>query len=380
MCSRAWQFILVLAISGAIAGCATGGDVTPRGGDGGPGIDSGDDPGVCDPPCADGEMCSAGSCVPSTDSDGDGLDGTIDCDDADPTVGSVAERACTGACGEGVETCTDGVWSDCSAPTSCDCEAGAPARTIDCMHCGTQRQICSGGTWTNDGVCTGAGPCSPGEIGTGGACGNCGMERRTCGADCTWGAWACEGEGVCAAGATQDEMESCGSCGTGSRTRTRTCDATCGWGAYGAWGACEGGGSSVCTPGATDTQTEACGNCGSGSRSRSRTCDAATCDWGAYGAWSACSGATGCAPGATRACPNGDSCGQQVCSSSCTWPSACTPTVPGGCLRIRPGTTGPAGNNYRCCDIAPPAGGDQGWQFCLSTCQWSTMCEATTSC
>lgn len=377
MSSRAWHWTLALAISaGFTVGCATGGDVTPRGGDGGRGLDAGES-GVCDPLCADGETCVEGTCVPSNDWDSDGLDETIDCDDLDPAVGAVGERVCAGACGDGVVTCTDGVWGECSAPTSCDCDPGTAPRTIDCGSCGTQRQVCTDGTWVDDGVCTGAGPCSPGEIGTGGACGNCGMERRTCGADCTWGAWACEGEGVCATGATEEEMEACGSCGTGSRARTRTCDATCSWGAYGAWGACAGGGSSVCTPGETDTQTEACGNCGSGTRTRTRTCDAATCDWGAFGAWSACSGATGCSPGSTRACPNGDACGQQVCSSSCTWPSACTPTVPGGCLRIRPGTSGPAGNNYRCC---PLSGGDQGWQFCLSTCQWSTSCEPTTSC
>lgn len=361
-----------------IVGCATGSDVSMRGGDGsgrdgGPGIDAAE-PGVCDPPCEVGEMCAEGSCVPALDGDGDGVDSAFDCDDADPTVGPSGERLCTGACGEGLEVCEDGTWYECDAPTTCDCEPGSPPRSIACMRCGTQRQVCTDGMWVDDGTCTGAGPCSSGEIGTGGTCGNCGTEQRTCGADCTWGAWACEGEGVCAAGATEMEMETCGTCGTGSRMRTRTCDGSCGWGAWGAWGACVGGGSGVCTPGMTEMQTEACGNCGTGTRSRTRSCDATTCDWGPWGAFGACSGGGICAPGATSDCSPDDSCGQRVCSSTCTW-SACQPIMPGGCLR-RLGGTGVEGSNYRCCTLTPT---DDGWQFCGSSCTWFP-CAATTSC
>jgi hypothetical protein len=66
-----------------------------------------------------------------------------------------------------------------------------------------------------------------------------------------------------------------------------------------------------------------------------------------------------------------------VCNGSCSW-GACEPTTPGGCLRIRPGTSGPEGNNYRCCSRS---GSDPtGWQFCLPSCSWSTACDATTSC
>lgn len=370
-----------MALAALLLGaCATGADVMPRGTggrrDGGGNGSDAQGGGVCDPPCADGEMCSAGTCVPATDVDGDGLEGPHDCDDFDPAIGAMGERECSGPCGTGIETCTDGVWSGCTAPTSCDCEPGAPPRTIPCMRCGLQRQVCSGGRWVDDGPCTGAGPCSPGEVGTGGACGNCGTERRTCGMDCTWGPWACEGEGVCAPGTVDEQMQACGACGTGTQARTRTCATDCTWGPWDAWGTCVGGGAGACMPGQTQTETQACGACGLGTQTRTRTCDASSCDWGPWSAWSSCSGGGACTPGSTRACANGDPCGHEVCTSSCTW-GACEPRTPGGCLRIRPGTSGPPGNNYRCC---PLGGGDLGWQFCLPSCVWSTDCEATTAC
>jgi hypothetical protein len=134
-----------------------------------------------------------------------------------------------------------------------------------------------------------------------------------------------------------------------------------------------------CTPGATFAESEGCA-CG-GTRTRTRTCGA-DCAWGAWGSFGACTGATGtCTPGMTRPCANGDTCGVETCSASCTW-GACAPATPGGCLRIRPGTSGPAGNNYRCCTSPPPPGdaNGMGWQFCLPSCSWSSACEATTAC
>ena len=373
---------LLLAL---VSGCASGGGVHQRTGDASPqdGPTTEHDAGelFCDPPCGVDEACVEGVCRTIDDTDDDGVPDTLDCDPMDASVGTMAEHLCTGACGEGLERCTDGVWTECSAPTSCDCEPGAPPRMIACERCGMQRQTCIEGRWTNDGGCTAMGACSPGEVGMGSGCGNCGVERRTCGMDCSWGAWACEGEGECAAGAMQSESASCGTCGSGTQTRTRTCDSMCRWGDYGPYGACSGGGSGVCTPGETDTETESCGNCGLGTRSRTRTCDPVTCDWGEFGPFGTCSGGGVCAAGATRACANGDSCGQEVCSASCTWSGTCTPRISGGCLRIRAGRT-EEGTNYRCCTSPPPAGdaNGTGWQYCLPTCQWSTACEATTSC
>ncbi len=300
---RLGAFLLAMALG--LSACARGADVSGRGGDAGRreggARDGGSapldaEPGVCDPLCADGERCVDGVCAVASDADGDGLDQRFDCDDGDVLVGASAERSCRSACGEGLERCTDGVWDACDAPTTCECEASTPPRSIECGSCGTQRQVCSGGAWADDGACVEAG---------------------------------------------------------------------------------------VCTPGATESETRACGNCGMGSQSRSRTCEAARCDWGAWGAWSACVGGGACEAGSTRACPNGDSCGVQVCSSACVWPSACSPNAGSECLRIRPGTSGPAGNNYRCCSRS---GSDPtGWQFCLPPdgaghCFWSTACDATTSC
>lgn len=166
----------------------------------------------------------------------------------------------------------------------------------------------------------------------------------------------------CEPAATEDETRACGACGEGVERRTRTCGADCRWGAYSDFGACET--SAECMPGQMDTDTQACGNCDLGSQSRTRTCDATTCMWGAWSGFGTCSGGGACAPGATRA-GGCDGCSHQVCSGSCTW---------GGCT-LRPGNTcnHEGGTNWRCC-------GSGRWQFCLSSCQWSTDCASCTSC
>ncbi len=174
--------------------------------------------------------------------------------------------------------------------------------------------------------------------------------------------------GTCMPGQVEDETRACGACGEGLERRSRTCGSDCRHGAFSEWSACMT--SAECSPGATDRERRACGNCDLGSQSRSRTCDAATCRWGAFGSWSTCSGGGGCAPGAVRT--GCDPCGVEVCTASCTW-GACQPAAGNECLRIRPGTTGPPGNNYRCC-------GTRRWQFCLDTCRWSPSCDACPSC
>jgi hypothetical protein len=123
-----------------------------------------------------------------------------------------------------------------------------------------------------------------------------------------------------------------------------------------------------CVPGETDTQMEPC--CTTGMRFRTRSCDRTTCRWGPFGDDGDCSGGTGCEPGTTMPCPNGDSCGQVVCEEDCSW-GPCEPVVQ--CLRIRPGTAGPEGNNYQCCGAAQ-------WQFCLPDCTWSLDCEPCSGC
>ncbi len=121
-----------------------------------------------------------------------------------------------------------------------------------------------------------------------------------------------------------------------------------------------------CTVGTVAHESRACGACGTGSQQRTRTCGA-TCSWGAWSAYGSCSGASGCTPGATRACPNGEPCGHQTCSSSCTW-SSCQLNAGAECFRIYPGGT-IVGSNFRCC-------GTYMWQYCLSGCVWSSACSS----
>jgi hypothetical protein len=127
----------------------------------------------------------------------------------------------------------------------------------------------------------------------------------------------------------------------------------------------------ACTAGASETVMQACGACGTGKQSHTHVCSPDTCTWGPWSDWTACGGVTAaCTPGDTMACANGDSCGQRVCSSSCTW-GGCAPKVSGGCLRIGDGHTN-EGSNYRCC------GGGGHWEFCLPDCHWSADCVSCT--
>jgi hypothetical protein len=103
------------------------------------------------------------------------------------------------------------------------------------------------------------------------------------------GARPCNGNpSVCKANEVERQMEACGNCNRGTRTRTRTCAADgCSWGAFGAWSACSNA-TTECDPGApAQTQTVACTTCGS--RTQTRTCSRDTCTWGAWSDSSACS-------------------------------------------------------------------------------------------
>ncbi len=93
-----------------------------------------------------------------------------------------------------------------------------------------------------------------------------------------------------------------------------------------------------CVADEVETEDRACG-CG-GTESRSRTCDA-TCTWGAWSAWSSCVGSSGtCMPGETRdGCS--DPCENQVCRSDCTW-SGCRTRSSVDC-------SWEGGTNWRCC-------------------------------
>lgn len=243
---------LLAACVALVAGCALGEDgVNPRDRDASPSMD-GSVP-------VDGGAGTDGMVAPGSDMDGDGVPSERDCNDADPTVGSTAERRCSSMCGEGIERCTDGIWEICTAPLTCECVVGSAPRELDCERCGTQRQVCTDGGWVNDGACAGSGPCSPGDIDMGPLCGMCGREERRCQADCTWSSTACVSEGVCAAGASDTESRTCATTCGGTETRTRSCGSSCGWGAWSGWSGCPTCGP-VCGDGTCESG-ETCTSC-----------------------------------------------------------------------------------------------------------------------
>ena len=234
---RRIRVALIFALAVWVAGCAFGTGVNDRG-DGGPSEAGSDaaadarsfdaDPG-CIPPCRAGDLCVSGRCIPNTtDEDSDGISVAQDCDDADPSVGTTAERACSTSCGSGVERCSLGVWGECDAPTECSCPPGSE--------------------------------CTPGEVEMGATCGFCGRQERVCQPDCTFGAPSCVDEGTCMAGALDAESRACpGTCGN-MQTRERECDPTsCEWGPFDDWRTC-----APCGPTCGDGMCEApetCGTC-----------------------------------------------------------------------------------------------------------------------
>jgi hypothetical protein len=310
----------------------------------------------------------------------------------DPGAVQRDESLC-GDCNEGRRTrtrvCTDecrngdwGGWSPCATEATC---APGETESIDevCTGCGggtrSQTRSCNGATcvwdeWSDFGPCEGgdAGAlCSAGEVQVENeACGGCGTgtrERtRTCdAASCDWGAWsewtACAmPPDRCTPGEPGREETSCGGCG-GTQSRTRACLAGCTWAPWSDWSTCSAG-AAVCSPGAVERRSQGCGNCGT--QEQTRTCAADGCSWGEWSGWGACNGSGPCSPGAHDQSDCGG-CSERVCNSSCQW-SACQLDAGAACEWN-------AGRNWRCC------GGGR-WQYCLSTCQWSTDCAACTGC
>lgn len=228
----------------------------------------------------------------------------VGCDSVDaPTLCNARESNCdriTDSCDNlrSCGTCTGGQ----------ECYASALTAEEDAHTCSScpGSPACSGrGTCLSDSTCacppgwggaaceTSTTQCQNGQMQSE-ACGNCGTRTRTCAAG-VWGAWsACAGQGVCMAGQTE-------ACGAGGM---RTCGPAC------AWGACGG---QACTGPAQ----QSCGLCGT----QTRSCDMATGQWSA---WGACGGEGVCSPGSMQGCGVG---GQQTCSATCAW-GACNG---GGC-------------------------------------------------
>lgn len=306
------------------------------------------DMGLCDDgdACTSNDSCVAGFCK-GTPKDCTYLDGK--CNSGSCQNGQCQSQAKVGACDDG-DPCTVGD----------SCAGGACKGTQ--KDCSGLNSVCGGGICqggqcvatpiNNGGGCNDGNGCTDNDHCQNGQCSgslkDCSALNDACGiAVCNNGQCIKGASGPCAPGQVQNDSQSCGNCGT--QSRSRSCNNSCQWGAWSAFGSC--GGQGTCAPGKTESQSQACGNCGS--QSHTRTCNN-SCQWGAYGAYGSCGSQGVCSPGATDGnCADG--CQQRVCNASCSW---------GGC-GLKPGNACVynAGKNYQCC-------GSLKWQFCSASCQW----------
>ncbi|MBI5607407.1 MAG: hypothetical protein HY902_00845 [Deltaproteobacteria bacterium] len=318
-------------------------------------------------PCTVGDVCKGGQCIGTP----------MDCSNLNTAclVGVCAAGSCTAkpkasACDDG-NPCT--VADSCAAggcqgsPMNCSSLNG-PCSAGTCQGGKCIAQPASGGTGCDDGnPCTVADVCASGKCA--GTAKDCSSATTACGpgvcdpatAKCV----ASPANPVCTPGQVDTATQACGKCG--QQTRSRTCQASCGWGAWSGWSAC--GGEGACSPGEADVQHQGCGNCGQ--QARSRLCSA-TCQWGAWSNWGTCGSQGVCAPGATAA-TCGDPCAVKVCNSSCQW-GACGLKAGAQCLFKN-------GGNFQCC-------GTKKWQFCNSdpplpgapACAWFPCLPSTQAC
>ena len=384
--------------------------------------------------CVEG-ICTIGSCnagfgnCDRNDSNG--------CETNIASATGCADCAAVGGInGEPCGTCGAGVWA-CQSDGSTVCEGEASGSEVNaCGGCGVLEGVpgdrcgtCDTGAWACEtqtsvtcigdqgdlalnacGECIDADACEPGDVESRpSVCPGGTNESRTCSEGCRWSEWACGAPTeLCTPSAVEEEERDCGSCGEGVQSRTRACAADgSDWLPWTEWGVCRTGAN--CEPGESDSQTQSCGLCPGGTQSRDRICDAATCTWADWSPYGACEGGGGeCSPGdtdnQTRACTcGGNESRSRTCQDSCTWGGwtgwsgcsrgTCTPgdTRAGSCdgcshqvcndscnwgsCQLRAGNScdWEAGTNWRCCATSR-------WQFCLSSCQWSTDCVACTGC
>jgi len=72
--------------------------------------------GGCLAPCSGELQCRGGGCITPFDESCDGEDNDFDGHTDEDTAGLPLTRTCDNLCGEGIETCTGGVYTDCTAP------------------------------------------------------------------------------------------------------------------------------------------------------------------------------------------------------------------------------------------------------------------------
>lgn len=183
-------------------------------------MDAGLDTGVTD--ALEDAGIDANSPVDSgpADTDGDGVPDAVDCAPEDESTGAEAERDCTNMCGVGAETCRDGEWTTCSAPTDCLCDTPGEARVVQCGNCGQMSERCADGAWMPTSECLDEGPCAPADVESMDR-GNCGVNQRICQTDCNWGDWAVvTPRGECSPGSRQCDPP------TGT---DRLCNSMCMW-------------------------------------------------------------------------------------------------------------------------------------------------------
>jgi hypothetical protein len=152
---------------------------------------------TCNKQSGEIEQGSWGACTGYGDPSPEVCDGAAD-EDCDGSVDngcpstSGDEKACSNACGQGKQTCVEGKWGGCSAPSPepevCDgkdddCNGAADDGLEQACSgpCGPGTQTCSAGQW---GACTPAQACGGGGAGAGGAGGG-GQ-----GCSCRTGEWA----------------------------------------------------------------------------------------------------------------------------------------------------------------------------------------------
>jgi hypothetical protein len=256
------------------------------------------------------------------------------------TAGGNCQKDTTQPCGTGgTQTCM----GDCDWGLCLNQSCAGPS-TRSCGMCGTQQRKCSNGVWADWGACSGEGICMPGtaqacaaggsqacggncqwgDCGAGGCdgapsepCGNCGSHTRAC--DATTKQYtafgACAGEGPCAPDSTV-------MCGTGG---TQTCGGNCTLNASCTGQTCVG------------PSSQSCGNCGT----QTRTCDMETATWSD---WTDCGMQGECAPDALRTCGSN---GLQVCDGDCHWDASCAGQT---CVGSAIQTCGNCGVQARLCD------------------------------